>query len=636
MLSTRTVLKENELYLVGDAQYTVQSGESGFYRRDTRHLSRYRWLLDGQAPQALVQYLRAPFWMSEQAGNADLGYTMHTGLSRDLTVSGGGLQDRLTLRTYSPAGHELRLELAADFVDMFEVRGWEPLEGREVQSTPGDHGVEFSYVARDGLPSRTRVTSSRPATWDGAALVWRIAGQPGGVTFDLTVTVQALQGDEEGRSANPEALLAEYADWRPPVTLPDPQDQRVLERSLQDLRSLLFHTPQGPFPAAGLPWFVAPFGRDSLIIAHLVLPHRPDVALGVARYLAARQGVKHDPGTLEEPGKILHEERTGELTRLGLTVFRPYYGSADATPLFVWLVGELCRAHPEIAAELKPHWQAALHWMMNEGDPDGDLLIEYTPHAAGIRNQVWKDSGDSTFGADDRDAEGPVAVIEVQGYAYAAYLAGARLSRLVGEPERADFYTERAERLRAKVQRDFWWPERGYYAHALDGVEQANGRKRPLKVLVSNPAHTLWTGVIAPEHAAAVVKAALGPELYSGWGLRTLGAGEVRYNPVSYHNGSVWPHDTAVFALGLERYGYEAEARKVARDLYDAARWATDARLPELFAGFAREDGPPVPYPAACHPQGWDAAIPLALAHLIVSAGTDEPHSRAEETERSL
>jgi glycogen debranching enzyme len=611
MLSTRTVLKENELYLVGDAQYAVCSGESGFYRRDTRFLSVYRWLLDGQAPQPLVQHLKAPFWMSEQAGNADLGYTMHTGLSRDLTLSAGGLQDRVIVRTYSPASHTLRLELAADFVDMFEVRGWNSMQGREVSAEATASGVTFSYTARDGLNCTTVVSCSPAPVWDGSALLWQIEGKPGGTELDLTITVQALQEDELGTSADPAALLSEYQSWQPPFTLPGANDQRVLERSLQDLRSLLFTTAQGPFPAAGLPWFVAPFGRDSLIIAHLVLPHRPDVALSVARYLAAHQGRKHDPDTLEAPGKILHEERVGELTRLKETPFRPYFGTADATPLFVWLVGELCKVHPELAEELKPNWQAALSWMQTDGDPDDDLLIEYTPHDQGIRNQVWKDSGDSTFDEGGKDAEGHIAVIEVQGYAYAAYLAGAQLSRMVGEPEQASFYTERARQLRAKVQQDFWWPERGYYAHALDG------HKKPLKVLVSNPAHTLWTGIIPPEHAGAVVKAALAPELYSGWGLRTLGTHEVRYNPVSYHNGSVWPHDTAVFALGLERYGYEQEARKVARDLFDAAHWAADARLPELFAGFAREDGPPVPYPAACHPQGWDAAIPLALAHLI-------------------
>jgi glycogen debranching enzyme len=611
MLTTRTVLKENELYLVGDANYAVCSGESGFYRLDTRFLSAYRWLLDGDSPQPLVQHLRAPFWMSEQAGNANIGYTMHTGLSRDLTLSAGGLQDKLTVRTYSPASHTLRLELAADFVDMFEVRGWNTTAQREVSAQATGSGVDFSYTAQDGLRCTTRVTCTPAPVWDGSALVWPLEGEPDGTALEITVTVQALQGNETGSSPDPAALMAEYAGWQSPFTLPNAADQRVLERSLQDLRSLLFSTEQGPFPAAGLPWFVAPFGRDSLIIAHLVLPHRPDIALAVVRYLAAHQGTKQDPATLEEPGKILHEFRSGELTRSGQTPFRPYFGTADATPLFVWLVGELVKVRPELAEELRVNWQAALTWMMQGGDPDGDLLIEYTPHAAGIRNQVWKDSGDSTFGEDGHDAEGAIAVIEVQGYAYAAYLAGAQLSKLVGDTEQVSFYTERAKALRTKVQRDFWWPERGYYAHALDG------EKRPLKVLVSNPAHALWTGLFEPEYAEQVVRNALGPELYSGWGLRTLGEQEVRYNPVSYHNGSVWPHDTALFTLGLERYGYGAEARKVARDLFDAANWAADARLPELFAGFAREDGPPVPYPAACHPQGWDAAIPLALAHLI-------------------
>ncbi|MFC4452985.1 glycogen debranching N-terminal domain-containing protein [Deinococcus sonorensis] len=617
MLSTRTVLKDNELYLVGDAAYTVASGEAGLYRRDTRHLSRYRWLLDGEAPQPLVQHLRSPFWMHEEAGNANLGYTMHTGLTRDLTLSAGGLQDRVTVRIYTPGQHRLSLELAADFVDMFEVRGWQPLEGRVVTAKAVPGGVAFRYTAGDGLQVSTVVTSSPAGEWDGSALHWTVDQD-----LTVTVTVQALNGQEAPPLPDPAALLQDYRQWEAPFTLPDSADQHVLERSLQDLRSLLFHTPQGPFPAAGLPWFVAPFGRDSLIIAHLVQHHRPDVALGVARYLAAHQGQRFDDATLEQPGKILHEERTGELTRTGQTAFRPYYGTADATPLFVWLVGELSRSYPELARELRPNWEAALEWMMGPGDPDQDLLIEYTPHAEGIRNQVWKDSGDSTFSAEGVDAEGSIAVIEVQGYAYAAYLAGAQLSRLVGEPERANGYFERAQALRERVQQTFWWPERNYYAHALDG------QKRPLKVLVSNPAHTLWTGLFAPEYAGAVVKAAMSSELYSGWGLRTLGTGEVRYNPVSYHNGSVWPHDTAVFALGMERYGYEAEARRVARDLYDAARWATDARLPELFAGFAREDGPPVPYPAACHPQGWDAAIPLALAHLIA-----EPVSPAERVE---
>jgi glycogen debranching enzyme len=331
----------------------------------------------------------------------------------------------------------------------------------------------------------------------------------------------------------------------------------------------------------------------------------------VARYLAARQGTQADPVTLEQPGKIMHEERDGELTRTGQTIFRPYYGSADATPLFVWLVGELSRSRPDLARELRLSWEAALAWMQTDGDPDGDGLIEYTPDPHGIANQVWKDSGDSTFTEAGIDASGHVAVIEVQGYAYAAYRAAAEMYAALNEPGQAQAYRARAAELQARFQAAFYWPERGYYAHAL------NGDKRPMRVLVSNPAHTLWTGIVPEQFAAQVAKVALSGELWSGWGIRTLGTQEVRYNPVSYHNGSVWPHDTALAALGMARYGLNNQAAQVARALFDAARWASDGRLPELFAGFGRDGGPPVPYPAACHPQGWDAVLPLALAHLI-------------------
>ncbi len=608
MLASRTVLKENELYWVGDADYVVSGGETGFYKRDTRFLSRYEWQLDGERPQPLVQHQRYPWWLHEVAGNANLGYTMQTGLTRDLQLTGAALRDRVQLKRYREGARELRLRLAADFRDMFEVRGWPEVEGRNVTVTAGEGTLEFAYLAGDGLRVRTLIETQPPASWDGEALVWDAEHD-----LDVSVQVYALQGDEQPVEADIPAIERDYALWTPRRALPDPADQAVLARSLWDVRSLLFWTPQGPFPAAGLPWFVAPFGRDGLIMAHLLLPQRPEVSIGVARYLAARQGAKYDPVTLEQPGKILHEERVGELTRTGKTPHRPYYASVDATPLFVWLCGEIGARFPEVARELRPHWEAALSWMESDGDADGDGFLDYLPdpNPNGIGNQVWKDSGDSTFTRSGVDASGHIAIVEVQGYAYAAYLGAANLYAGEGEPERAAAYRERARALQDRFQAAFYWPERGYYVHGL------NGDGQPMQVLVSNPAHALWTGIIPGAYAPGVVAQALGPELWSGWGLRTLGAGEPRYNPVSYHNGSVWPHDTALAALGMAKYGFTEEARRVTRALFDAARWATDQRLPELFAGFGREDGPPVPYPAACHPQGWDAALPLALAHLL-------------------
>ncbi|MBZ9714084.1 glycogen debranching N-terminal domain-containing protein [Deinococcus multiflagellatus] len=622
MLNTRTVLKDNDLYLVGDAQYVVAQGESGLYRRDTRVLSRYEWRLDGQPPQPLLQQERAPFWLHEQAANANVGYTMKVGLRRDLTLSATELRDTLQVTRYRGQGpHELKLYLGADYLDMFEVRGWPGgLGTRAVKAQATAQGVTFAYAAGDGLRSRTVVQASLPATWDGEALVWTL---PDAHT-QLQVSVFPLQDDETPTPGDPAALLAEYRALterlRAQVRLPDPADQQVLERSVADLRSLSFQTDHGAFPAAGLPWFVAPFGRDSMLMALMVHRHLPELARTVARYLAAHQGVRHDPVTLEQPGKILHELRVGELTRLGHTPHRPYYATADATPLFVWLVGELAQADPALAHDLRPHWEAALSWCLHDGDPDGDGFLEYTPDPNGITNAVWKDSGDSTFTEDGVDVSGHVAVIEVQGYAYAAYRAAASMYRQLGEPGAAEAWDARALALQAAFQRAFWWPERGTYVHGL------NGDKQPLRVLVSNAAHTLCTGIIAPPYAAQVAASALGPELWSGWGIRTLGTGERRYNPVSYHNGSVWPHDTALAALGMARCGLHAQAQQVARALFDAARAAPDHRLSELFAGFPREaHTPPVPYPAACHPQGWDAAIPLALWPLLAGSADAVP-----------
>lgn len=620
MLPTRTVLKENDLYLVGDAHYAVAEGESGLYRRDTRFLSRYQWQLDGQTPQTLMQHERFPFWLRAQSANAHVGYTMRVGLSRDLQVTATELRDTLRVTRYAGAEPPtLTLELSADFLDMFEVRGWPyPTAVREIRTEVTGDGVTFAYTAQDGLAHRAVVQTSPAATWDGQRLAWTLAEEE----TEIVVRVFPLLADEPPTPGKPDELAAEYGAIQAGVgrdlQLSDPRDARVLAQSAKDLRSLSFQTEQGAFPAAGLPWFVAPFGRDSMIIALMVKDHLPELALTVARYLAAHQGVNYNSVTLEQPGKILHELRVGELTRTGRTPHRPYYATADATPLFVWLVGELSAAFPDLARDLRPHWEAALKWCLSDGDPDQDGFIEYTPDSepGGITNAVWKDSGDSTFTEGDVDVSGHVAVVEVQGYAYAAYQAAARMYRLLGEEALASEWEGRALHLRERFQAAFWWPERGYYVHGL------NGDKQPLRVLVSNPAHTLWTGIVPPECAAQVASTALGEELWSGWGIRTLGTREIRYNPVSYHNGSVWPHDTAAAALGMHRYGLNAEATQVARALFDAARAAPDARLSELFAGFARQDGtPPVPYPAACHPQGWDAAIPLALGHLLKVGG---------------
>ena len=615
----RAVLKENELYWVGDDAFCIQNDETGFYRRDTRFLSQYQWELDHLPFNPLMQHLKFPFELHQVSSNQDLGYLMKLGIDRTLQVHARGVRDTLSIQSYQEGPYLLRLKLLADFADMFQVRGEHPWE-RHVQVTPTDTGVHFSYEGQDGITRHTEIRAFPAARWDGEALSWETTGN-----LELQIEIFPLLDDEQPAELDFALLREDYThNWQPQKVFSNPQDQQVLFRGVQDFRSLLFETPSGMFPAAGIPWFVAPFGRDSLIIGHMTVQDHPEISRTILQHLAEHQGKNHDPITLEQPGKILHEERVGEFTRTGHTPHRPYYGTVDATPLFVWLCGEYLRATKDLPfiARLKPSIDAALLWMQTDGDPDGDGFLEYVPDPhGGIKNQVWKDSGDSVFFADgtEPDPTRPIAIVEVQGYAYAAYLAAAQVHLALGDLQNSGFYDQKARDLQHNFHQKFYWPEKQYYVHGLDGD------KKQMQVLVSNPAHTLWTGIIPEQHALEVTQTVFNSGLWSGWGIRTLCEGSVRYNPVSYHNGSVWPHDTALAALGMWKCGLKQEAFQLTRALFDAALQAPDHRLPELFAGYPRQDAPPVPFPAACHPQGWDAVIPLALRHILNFAGADEP-----------
>ncbi|WP_229684748.1 glycogen debranching N-terminal domain-containing protein [Deinococcus roseus] len=608
-------MKENELYWVGDDEFRIQSGESGLYRRDTRFLSEYRWELDGAPLNTLMQHLAYPFELHQVSSNDDLGYLMKLGVERTLMLHKNGVQDTLNVQSYQDASYQIRLKVNADFSDMFQVRGYGGWE-RSVQAEATQTGVRFRYAGQDGVTRHTEISCDPAAVWDGEALNWQARGNT-----EIQIQIHALLDGESAQEMDFAALRSEYDQhWQPKVTLQNEKDQEVLFRGVQDFRSLLFETRSGIFPAAGIPWFVAPFGRDSLIIGHMTVRDYPEISKGILKYLADHQGQKLDAETLEEPGKILHEERIGEFTRTGNTPHRPYYGTVDATPLFVWLCGEYLKTTGDQAfiADLLPGIEAALHWMQHDADPDGDGFLEYIPHpVGGIKNQVWKDSGDSVFFEDgeEPDPEKPIAIVEVQGYAYAAYRAAEQIYAALGNTAQAQVYRALAHDLQQKFQQHFYWPEANYYVHGLDGD------KKPMKVLVSNAAHTLWTGIIPEQYAIEVARTVFNSGLWSGWGIRTLAEGSVRYNPVSYHNGSVWPHDTALAALGMWNYGLKQEAHQITRALFDAALQAQDRRLSELFAGYTRKNAPPVPFPAACHPQGWDAVIPLALRHILEHSG---------------
>jgi glycogen debranching enzyme len=602
------VLKEHYAFFVGDAEGRALGGEHGLYDRDTRFLSRYvwRWLPgDDGTLQTLVADSPRPDTVHVHHARIE-GPSQLLAVRRTLRARADGIDDQLVVENTSLERQSLSIELevAADFADLFEARGWHQVEREAPATDVGATTLRLAHTSSDGVAQSVNLefdplAAARP---DGAD--WELSLAPGErVTLWVRVTTASPLAEP------PHAPIG-YDVWRAGFGVA-PDAPRSLHRAVDDLRGLLLFTTDGPVPAAGIPWFVAAFGRDALLTAHMLLGARPDVAAGTLRYLARHQGRQHDAFRAEAPGKIMHELRFGELARTGKVPHGPYYGTVDATPLFMMLVDAYRRATGDLAlvAELRPAWQAALGWIVEQSDASVDGFLEFTPAVVGegLAVQSWKDSGDSMSHADGSLAQGSLAVSEVQGYAYAAYLGAADCLDALGAGGEAARWRERAHGLAARFHAAFWLDDLGTYAMALDGA------KRPLRVQNSDAGQLLWTGIVPEETAPRLVATLMSEALFSGWGIRTLGTGEVRYNPVSYHNGSVWPHDTALIAAGMARYGFVAEARRLRDALLDLAEAQVDERLPELVAGYERDDRAPVPYPVACRPQAWDAAALVFL-----------------------
>lgn len=617
------VLKENYTFVVADAEGMMTGGEHGLYNRDTRMLARYvwRWRVGERTLRPLVVETPRPDTLHAHHALIE-GPSQLVAVRRTVLLEAAGLVDDLEVSNTSlePQVVELSLDLAGDFIDLFEARGWAPQQREAPAVEVAGSSVTLTYRASDGVEQAVSVRFSgvdvSPArVASGVEAAFDIALRPGEVR-SMRVSV-SLNNPLDRPPTRP----FDYGVWRASFDRLFASDVAKaahgssLVRAVDDLRGLLLFTPEGPVPAAGIPWFVAAFGRDALLTAYFLLPYRPDVAAGTLRYLARWQAKEDDSAREAETGKIMHELRFGELTRTGKTPHSPYYGSVDATLLFVMLLDGYQRVTGDdsLVRELRTAWEAALAWSLDRGDVDGDDFIEFGADAAGTGHlsvQSWKDSHDSMSHATGEPATGPLAVSEVQGYAYAAYLAAAAWYRRLGDPGRASAWAERAERLRDAFDAAFWLDDLGTYAMALDGA------KRPLAVLNSDAGQLLWTGIVTKERAPRLVATLLTEPSWSGWGLRTLGEGEARYNPVSYHNGSVWPHDTALFAAGLASYGFAEESAMVRAAIFDLASCQPDLRLPELVAGYARDGRPPVPYPVACRPQAWDAAALVYLASL--------------------
>ncbi len=618
------------------------SGE-GLYLQDTRHLSQLELVVGGHATVPLSCAM-------ESGHHAVVNATLPALRSGDTTVAQETINVRRTILISDRLHYEVRLQsfnavpltttvqvtLAADFADVFEVRRFGRETGGEVLAPIIDEGrLVFAYVATDGIRRETTVTADPPPTQvelDGYAgrVGWEVTLRPG---EPCCLTLVAGAGRLAGRAPELEPALASleqaHRDWTDQcaqVTTDSDLFDRFIDASVRDLHALMMPAADAALPAAGIPWYVAPFGRDSLLTSCETLMLNPDVARGTLRALAAMQATEDDAWRDAEPGKILHELRCGELARTGQVPHTPYYGTVDATPLFLMIAGGYFRWTLDLdtMAALRPAFDAALEWIDTWGDRDGDGFLEYERRSpAGLVNQGWKDSHDCIVHADGSLAQGPIALAEVQAYVYEAKLRIAEVYAALGEPDREQALRAQADALRTAFNAAFWDPQEDCYVLALDG------RKQQVRSVTSNVGHCLYCGIADEDKAARVAERLMASDMFSGWGVRTLSSDSPAYNPMSYHNGSVWPHDNAIVAAGLKRYGFHAATARIAEAMFEVAVQDRDLRLPELFCGFPRHASRSVvAYPVACIPQAWAAAAPFMLLQALLGITAHAPSNR--------
>lgn len=626
-------LLQGDTFVVSDRHGDIAGSPAqpeGLFHRDVRHLSRWQLRLDGRRPSVLSHTdatEEGVFFLAEPVGSVNATAGLSVIRRREIA---DGMSETITVHSHrhEAVGCELSILFAADFADLFEVKEQRLDKPGEYYARQDANTITMGYRRADYV-RETRIRA-QGAYLTERLLTYRIELPAGGSwTGKIEITVTVSPGRNPHYEPHRPRMSASLQQWladAPGLDTDWCELRHVYRRSLTDLAALRFYPDADDttsVPAAGLPWFMALFGRDSLLTSYQALPFVPELARSTLFELAQRQATESDDFRDAQPGKILHELRHGELTHFGDRPQSPYYGSADATPLFLIVLEEYERwtADTDTVSALQPAARAAVRWLDEHGDLDGDGYQEYRRRntVTGIENQSWKDSHDAIVHPDGTAVSLPRAMCELQGYAYDAKLRTARLAEQVWHDQPyADRLRADAARLRDRFNNDFWLPDEGFYALALDGD------KKPVPTLASNMGHLLWSGIVPDERATAVAAQLCGSQLYSGWGVRTIAAGQPAYNPIGYHTGTVWPHDTALVAAGLVRYRMHEQARAITVGLLDAAA-ACDGRLPEALAGYGRDiAAAPVRYPTACSPQAWAAAAPLLLLRLLLDLRPDD------------
>jgi glycogen debranching enzyme len=630
------VLKHGETFAVFDRYGDIQPvgmGEQGLYHEGTRFLSKITLTCADSRPMLLSSTVREDnVLLAVDLSNPDLYNdrqiklprgTLH--IYRSKFLWDGVCFERLRISNFGLEPTEATFTLAfdSDFADIFEVRGQKrEKRGRRFSENVGQSEVVLAYEGLDNLIRRTRI-GCQPAA-DSASdrqmtLVVRL-GPRQQTDYVLTYACETMEPrPQRDYDLGLERAVSELRQKQATACTIYTRNEQLnhwINRSAADLRMMVTNTPHGLYPYAGVPWFSTVFGRDGIITALEYLWVDPEIARGVLSYLAATQASETDAASDAEPGKIVHELRGGEMAALGEIPFRRYYGSTDSTPLFVMLAAAFYERTGDLdfVRSVWPNIERALYWVDCFGDQDRDGFVEYFRRSPnGLVQQGWKDSQDSVFHQNGQLAEGPIALCEVQGYVYAARRGAAAMAVALGHEARAAELTAQAEALRRQFEEAYWCEDLGTYALALDGA------KRPCRVRTSNPGHCLYSGIVSAERAERVAETLLSGESYSGWGIRTVASNELRYNPMSYHNGSVWPHDNAIIAMGLARYNLKPQAAQVLGGMLDLSIFSHLNRLPELFCGFSRRAGKgPTLYPVACSPQAWAAGAVFLVLQAVL------------------